>query len=468
MLKHNGTETFYANAYRKGMRTVTYFDPTTCGSTPYPFEIINLQFGLFDDGERPWPLRLQVVIYAAVGGDRCSGPGTELYRCAVRCDSAIFRNPHVGTAWLQTTYCVNEPFFIGVEYDDDQTPFFPSLNFDFSVPDSCDNWQYADGLWTRWDLYWPPPVPGYPMFWVTGEMNANTNCYLDSSKIKINEINASATDFGSGSWSPTWVELYNSGNLAFNINGWRLAQKSGATLAILPNWSLPAKSYLRINFSHGTNDDNFLDGKGTFFTQGDSVNVFASSDEVGLYRGTITPDKIIDFVCWSSTGSFVGGTPYAHALAANIWRPGDFVNTSGYGYFSSFGLSPSGFDHNAIADWREFDWGAYASGGYSRISNLIQTFPSDGFSIGQGSHLEWAPANGATQYFLEVDQDSLFGNPAVATYTTSTSFSVSGLPGGTYFWRVRVKDSYRLLSEQDVLKVLSRPSERSRAGQHLP
>ncbi len=458
--KHNGTLSFYSDRYGPGMRTVTYFDPTACERASYPFSILNLQFTLYDAGSRPWPLKLQVVIYAS-STDTCLGPSQELYRFPVRCDSATFRDPHVGTAWLPIPLCVNGPFYIGVEYASQPNglPPYPSVAFDFSTPRVCDNWQYDNGQWIRWADFWTPPIPGYPLFWVTGEPGAVTNCSPDSSKMKINEISPYAGEFGSGTWTPSWVELFNSGAVSLTVNGFQLVGRSGSVIATLPNYTLPPRTYLRVNFSKGPNDGNFVDGKGTYYTQGDSVGIFSSAeDEIGMYKAAAGPQTIVDFVGWSSTGSFVGGIPYSHATAKSIWRAGEFVNASSHGSFSSFGLCPSGFDHNNPIDWREYDWGTYYSCGYQRIGNPIQTFPPNGGSLGKGSRLEWASVYGAVQYYLEVDQDSLFGNPAIAFYTIGTNYTLNGLAEGVYYWRVRVFDSNRLLTEHEDWKFYYNPN----------
>jgi hypothetical protein len=458
LAKHNGIESFYSDRYVKGTRTVTLFDPTACERASYPFEIVNMKFTLFDVGNRPWPLKMQVVIYG-VYADPCFGPGPEIYRFPIRCDSADFKDPHIGTAWLPVPQCVSGPFFMGLEYDDDKTGPYPSITLDFTTAPACDNWQYYNNQWVQWANYWNPPVPGYPLFWVTGQPGSTVNCAPDSSRMKINEISTFATDFGSGTWHPAAVELYNSGGIPLNVNGWQLARKDGSAIATLPNWTIPAKSYLTIKFSKGTNDADLSDRKGTFFTQGDSIGVFdADGDELGLYKGTISQNKIVDFVAWSRTGSFTGGTPYSQALAKGIWRSGNFVNTANYGFFSSMGLTVSGFDHDGASDWHEFDWATYFSAGYPCIGNPVQSLPPNGGSIGQGAQLEWNAVYGAVGYYLEVDQDSLFGNPVIAANTVNPYYSVSGLPEAVYYWRVRVLDSFRMLPENEVWSFYLYPS----------
>jgi hypothetical protein len=451
LVRHNGDEAYYTDIYRKGMRTVTYFNPASCGTPTYPFEIYCLQFPLWDAGERPWPLKVQVVIYSTMGGDSCAGPGIELYRAGIQCDSVNFAIPRTGSAWLPTPFCVNEPFFIGIEYDDNKPFPYPSLIFDSAMPADCHNWLYINNVWRSWLEYWPDPVPGYPLFTVKGERNATSNCQPDSSKVKINEINTYATGYGTGDWTTAWIELYNSSNLGINVNGWHIAKKSGVSIATLPDWTMYGKSYLRICLGTGTDDPDFSDGRATYFTQRDSVGEISDvEEEIGLYKGAVSADKIIDFVIWSSNGAFNPGVPYTHALTKHVWRADDIVSTANYGLFSTLGLRPSGFDHDNSADWHEYDWGTYQTGGYNRVANPIQIYPPYGFSIGQGTALQWSTCTGAAQYFLEVDQDSLFQSPDLAVYTTDTSYSTSGLASGNYFWRVRVKESVRLFLDHEV------------------
>ncbi len=174
---------------------MTYFDATECDSPAYPFEITSLSFTLFDPPSyidpRPftWPIRLDVVVFGlAFPPDSCYGPGAELCRVSVVCDSVDFAYPAVGTVTFPTPCCVEGPFFIGVEYTDTTTGLFPSVMFDVnSTPDTCHIFQYVcDSIWYGWYAYWVNP-PGYPFYWVNGE-TMSLNCCADNDSDDICDV----------------------------------------------------------------------------------------------------------------------------------------------------------------------------------------------------------------------------------------------------------------------------------------
>lgn len=177
LAKTNGAAAYLYGGYVPPIQTVTYFDPTVCPGVPtYPFEITSFSFTLYDWAGNTWPYPIDVVVYdMAVSGDPCQGPGAELCRFTVSCDQASFSYPNVGTAVFPQVCCVNEPFFIGLQYTS-SFPIHPSILFDNQVPPPCDNWMfYADGVWYEWSNFWGDPAPGYPLFWVNGETPPN-NC----------------------------------------------------------------------------------------------------------------------------------------------------------------------------------------------------------------------------------------------------------------------------------------------------
>ncbi|MFQ5500110.1 MAG: hypothetical protein ACE5FH_10620, partial [Candidatus Zixiibacteriota bacterium] len=171
---HNDTAAGFYSGYDNGIRTVSYFDPSSCGSPTYPFEIQSFSFTLFDDGGYQWPVLVDIVIFdISADNDSCSGPGAELCRTTVSCDSVTFAFPNVGTVSLATPCCVNGPFFFGIEYAGNDMGLgpLPSVVFDNQpTVAACFNWVYSlDSTWYEWNDFWSPPVPGYPMFWVEGE-----------------------------------------------------------------------------------------------------------------------------------------------------------------------------------------------------------------------------------------------------------------------------------------------------------
>ncbi|RKX25657.1 MAG: hypothetical protein DRP45_05395 [Candidatus Zixiibacteriota bacterium] len=177
----------YNSGYVTGERTVCYFDPTECGDATYPFEITSFAFSLLDPAQiydpriYKWPVELDVIVYEPYSlADTCLGPGTEICRVPVLCDSTTFAYPHCGTVTFPTPCCAESAFFIGIEYTDTYTGALPSILFDYSSePDLCHLYQFICGTtWIGWYAYWVTP-PGYPFFWVNGE-TMSTNCCDDS------------------------------------------------------------------------------------------------------------------------------------------------------------------------------------------------------------------------------------------------------------------------------------------------
>ena len=272
-----------------------------------------------------------------------------------------------------------------------------------------------------------------------------------SNKLKINEVWTKGGDSPVGGFLHNFVELYNKDSVAISVSGWTLANRTGAVIATLPNWVLPPKTYLTVYFGSGQDDDDFSDREGSYYTQGDSLNIFDDvMDEVGLYTGRPSGSSIIDFVAWSNTGNYTPGVAHAHALSKGIWTQGDFVDRSGYGILSSHGLCPDGFDHNVSGDWREYDWGTYFISTTHSGPNPIQLSPLDGqiLSALQVNFL-WAAVDSALSYRLQVDDDSTFVSPEIDTVLSTTSYS-DRLAPGDYYWRVRVIDRQGLVEEAAI------------------
>jgi hypothetical protein len=193
MFKHNPDDTIlgFSSGYEFGQRTVTYFDPHECDTLPYPFEITGLSFTLLDPPSSvdprtyKWPVYLDIVVFdLADSADSCAGPGNELCRISLVCDSVTYAFPEVGTVTFPTPCCVEGPFFIGVEYTDSSAGPLPSVLFDVnSTPDTCHIYQFYCGQWWDWYEFWVVE-PGYPFFWVHGETVSLDCCPdLDSDSV---------------------------------------------------------------------------------------------------------------------------------------------------------------------------------------------------------------------------------------------------------------------------------------------
>jgi hypothetical protein len=171
----------YSSTYAQGERTVTYFDPAVCEPSPYPFEISGFSFTMldpedfFDPRVFSWPVEIDVVVFDVLSADSCLGPGAELYRVPLTCDSASYAYPEIARVDFPDPVCVDRPFFIGVEYADASAGLLPSVMFDVtSDPDLCHVFQYFWDEWYGWYYFWPDPenMPGFPFFYVHGESQA--------------------------------------------------------------------------------------------------------------------------------------------------------------------------------------------------------------------------------------------------------------------------------------------------------
>lgn len=187
LFKHNPDDSLlgFTSGYDSSQATVTYFDPAECDTAAYPFEITGLSFTLLDPpataDPRPykWPVLLDVVVFdLADSADSCSGPGAELCRISLVCDSVTYAFPEVATVSFSTPCCVEGPFFIGIDYTDPGPGLLPSVLYDVnSVPDTCHIFQQYYGQWWDWYEYWVIE-PGYPFYWVHGE-TVSLNCCVD-------------------------------------------------------------------------------------------------------------------------------------------------------------------------------------------------------------------------------------------------------------------------------------------------
>lgn len=438
MQKHNDTATGFFSGFVLDDRLVTYFDPAAeCGSPAFPFEIQAISFTLFDAGGYQWPVDIDVVVYDMLGADSCAGPGDELCRFTVQCDSSLFAIPNVASVSFPFNCCIDGPFYVGLEYSDTGSGTFPSIVFDNSAPvPACENWGFWSGSWFEWYDYWTAPEPGYPIIWVDGETQSST-C---ASRIVINEVQAYpfAQIQNRQEYSYAFIELYNAGAFSSSISSWDLRKADGTSIASLPSVILKPGDFFTVNFGIGTDDLDLTDGVGSYYTNGDSVVFLTTSDGVALHIGPSPGDIIIDATFWSRDGSTPSGASYSDAVAAGLWSSGDYFDIDSTHQFSTYGLCADGADHDISTDWREFGWGEYALS-WTGPQNPLQISPPNGGLLDQYAHvLTWGNRPFADSFLVEVDTNPSFLSPAILSTTTDTTMSASALADGIYYWRVRV------------------------------
>lgn len=171
--------------------------------------------------------------------------------------------------------------------------------------------------------------------------------------VKINEImfNPFGEDAGN-----EWLELFNSGPESHNIEEWTVSNHAGDAIATLPSWAFPPGGYLLIVFGTGTDDGDFSDGTGVFYTQGDQEVLDNNEDEVALYTGSPKSSNMVDFIPWCSDGDYDPGEVHSHAVKAKQWSNGTFLDIgypSGKSLVGGFSIGRDGnsTDTDSPNDW---------------------------------------------------------------------------------------------------------------------
>lgn len=108
---------------------------------------------------------------------------------------------------------------------------------------------------------------------------------LNAQYIKINEVRHYATYSPTGTFMPSFVELYNTAESSIDIGNYKIYNNQDSLLVDLPSGiNIPAKGYLTILMKEGVNDLSFNENEAVYFTQGDSLNLFnANKGATGLY-----------------------------------------------------------------------------------------------------------------------------------------------------------------------------------------
>jgi len=171
-------------AYAAGERVAVYYDPAEsdygCNTTPYPFQVHNIHVALADSPPKfmaQWPVSVRLSVYSADFSDpECPVPDAEL--CYVDVEGLEDDWPNIYTVPLPEPCCVDEPFFVVLEYTGLTPTPFPSVLMDFytePVP-GCEAYVYrvSLGLWIEWQAQWVQPAPGFPFLWVDGETPPNS------------------------------------------------------------------------------------------------------------------------------------------------------------------------------------------------------------------------------------------------------------------------------------------------------
>ena len=144
-------------------------------------------------------------------------------------------------------------------------------------------------------------------------------------QIVINEVmfNPLGDDIGG-----EWIELYNKGDAPHNLGGWTISTIDGQQIAELPAWQIPVHAYLVVWIGEGTDDTDFSDGSGTYYTGTTGAFLDNIEDAVALYEGTPNSKTIVDFISWCAGSNYNPGAAHEYAVAAGIWDSGAYLDTS--------------------------------------------------------------------------------------------------------------------------------------------
>lgn len=269
-------------------------------------------------------------------------------------DGQLVEGPLFLNAFYATGRPITEPYWATVEVagiaQDVLLQCFERRCLTYT-PDNPEGWQVEAGNvglhYAQWrpdvDLPAPPPPP-------TG----------DPAALRINEVM-----FQPQIGDPEWVELYNGSGGPIQLGGMRVANGSLVNQITLPDWSMPAGTYLVVTFGSGEADSDFSDGSATYYTGTAGVPFFTSPD-VGLYEAAPSDETILDFVGWGFAGVYLPGNAHEDAVDAGIWANGAFFEGVGgvpeqtlqgqerlhmVWLGESIGRDGSGSDTNTPADW---------------------------------------------------------------------------------------------------------------------
>ncbi len=165
ILNDDGTPTAYEASFDSGMGYAVYMDPSQCVLYPYPFQITDAHFYLYEplSANYVWPVKIRINILDVAGGNKCNGPDTVVLYSqtyTVPHDSAY---PKMINMSISPPGCVTRPFFLEVIYESQKdTQTLPSLVMDSEVAtasDTCDNWlKDSLGVYSTWNEYNFPPT----------------------------------------------------------------------------------------------------------------------------------------------------------------------------------------------------------------------------------------------------------------------------------------------------------------------
>jgi len=301
------------------------------------------------------------------------------------------------------------------------------------------------GTWVFYDVSTYPPTYQLQSNESQNNPDAPPVCFdiVEKPKIVINEIlpvpNGSA-GAGFGDHEYEWVEIYNAGSSDVDLSDWTISNQDGSIDITLPPWILPPGCFLTLHQAYGTDDDDFDDLDGHYYTN-DTTSIFVdSSEECGLYEGFPDASTIVDFVAWTTDSSYTPGTAHMYAVNAGIWTAYDYVDAYDYEHGDCIARYFDGFDRNMTGDWRVIDIYFYILNWPLQPENPIQTYPVNMVVIDESAPtFDWTDFPDADSYQIQVAIDPDFTSLLIyATTLTSSEYTpTSSLSDNDYFYRVK-------------------------------
>lgn len=279
--------------------------------------------------------------------------------------------------------------------------------------------------------------------WLTiGDADAFIRAGGEYVKVVINELFYRPGEVGRRPdlYEHEWVEVYNLGLDSVDLTGWAISNGDGSTDITFPPWVLPPGSFLTLHQAAGTDENDFDDLDGHYYT-GYTTEIFDDDeDECAIYSGPPGPSTIVDFVSWSNKGTYAPGTAHGYAVVKGVWTSGDYYDSQGFNFAGYLARYFDGYDRDLSDDWRTISWALYVHNAPLQPENPLQELPRNRSVIGDATPtFDWTGFVDADSFQLQVDNSWDFSSPEidaggllVSEYTPSTPLSEDA-----YFHRVR-------------------------------
>jgi hypothetical protein len=174
-------------------------------------------------------------------------------------------------------------------------------------------------------------------------------------------------------------------------------------------------------------------------------------DGHNLMTGTAGPTESIDKNLWSHDGTSWSKSENEDRFAF-MWDAGDTHGASCGNFFHSDKSMATNDGNVDVWHWKavrtnplgltDDKW--WSTAGRGSDAKTVSAYNDNINTAGDGPTptLDWQGVSGATGFDVQLDNNSDFSSPVINTSTTASIYTLSSnLSGGTYYWRVRAKNS---------------------------